>query len=187
MEYAVLPAGCTMSVREFLSDRATQTVHVHETSLASTHGHFGKLSEHAMVVQVQKLKCMDLVCTQSIATGRALDALGHEVCGRSLYASRKLKSDRAAKTGPVETRCSNCQWPRKRELSSPENSFGVQSGIVAHCIILFKEYLYLTCKIQVFTGSFFYTHTVALIVHCCLVNSAPRCGIILLDDPMLLL
>jgi hypothetical protein len=75
MEYAVLPAGCTMSVREFLSDRARQTVHVHETSLASTHGRFGKLSKHAMAVQVQKLKCMDFVCTQRIATGRALDAL----------------------------------------------------------------------------------------------------------------
>jgi hypothetical protein len=44
MDYVVLPAGCPMSVREFLSDSATQTVHFNKARLVSAHGLFGLAS-----------------------------------------------------------------------------------------------------------------------------------------------
>jgi hypothetical protein len=55
-DHIVLPAGCPVSVREFLSEPATQTVHINRARLVSAHGLFGLTSNRGTAVLVQKLK-----------------------------------------------------------------------------------------------------------------------------------
>jgi hypothetical protein len=76
LDHIVLPAGCPVSVREFLSDPATQTVHINRARLVSAHGLFGSTSNRGTAVQVQKLKFGEFVPSNRVATGRTPDARG---------------------------------------------------------------------------------------------------------------
>jgi hypothetical protein len=64
------------TVREFLSDSATQTVHVNKSWLVSTHGLFGLASNRGTAVQEQKLMFGEFVRSNRVATGRTPDAHG---------------------------------------------------------------------------------------------------------------
>jgi outer membrane murein-binding lipoprotein Lpp len=76
MVYVILPAAFLVSVREFLSDPATQTVHVNKARLESAHGHFGLASNRGTAVQVQNLKFGEFVRSNRVAIGRTPDARG---------------------------------------------------------------------------------------------------------------
>jgi hypothetical protein len=74
MDYVVLPTGCPVSVREFPSVPAAQTVHVNKAKLVSAHGLFGLASNRGTAVQVQELMFGEFFRSNRVATGRTPDA-----------------------------------------------------------------------------------------------------------------